>query len=89
MSCFLQLPHETGFDKAQKLSLMIPEFDSWCEIHPLCVRLQMALRLQDYDKALQIATELGILKDSNVQTKKKKGDEPEMGTHFFLYLSQN
>jgi len=59
MACLLQLPHDTGYQRAEKLSTMIPEYDSWTDRDPLCIRLQMALRAQNYDKALQITADLG------------------------------
>ena len=59
MACLLQLPHDTGYQRAEKLSTMILEYDSWADQDPLCIRLQMALRAQNYDKALQITADLG------------------------------
>lgn len=59
MTCLLQLPHDTGYQRAEKLSTLIPEYDSWADQDPLCIRLQMALRAQNYDKALQITADLG------------------------------
>ncbi len=59
MACFLQLPHDAGYQRAEKLSTVIPEYDSWADQDPLCIRLQMALRAQNYDKALQITADLG------------------------------
>lgn len=59
MACLLQLPHHKGFHRAQKLTSMIPEYDSWADLDPLCIRLQMALGAEDYDAALQITFDLG------------------------------
>jgi hypothetical protein len=47
MACLLQLPHDTGYQRAEKLSTMILEYDSWADQDPLCIRLQMALRAQN------------------------------------------
>lgn len=59
MACLLQLPHDQGFDKAEKLTVMIPEYESWADLDPLCIRLQMALGAQNYEKALEIINDLG------------------------------
>lgn len=59
ISCLLQLPHEAGYQRAVKLSAMIPEYDSWADQDLLCIRLQMALRGQEYDKAQQIISDFG------------------------------
>lgn len=60
MACLLQLPHNRGFAKAEKLTALIPEYESWADLDPLCIRLQMALGAQDYDKALEIINDIGI-----------------------------
>ncbi|EFX70324.1 hypothetical protein DAPPUDRAFT_328210 [Daphnia pulex] len=65
MTCLLQLPHDTGYQRAEKLSTLIPEYDSWSDQDPLCIRLQMALRAQNYDKALQITADLDNLGENN------------------------
>lgn len=68
MACLLQLPNEQNFEKAKKLTALIPEYDSWADLDPLCIRLQIALGAQDYDKALEIINDLGedmLIYDSN------------------------
>ncbi|KAI9558982.1 hypothetical protein GHT06_015771 [Daphnia sinensis] len=72
ISCLLQLPHETGYQRAVKLSAMIPEYDSWVDQDLLCIRLQMALRGQEYDKAQQIIADFETGNECNDWNKIQK-----------------
>ena len=59
MACLLQLSDHDGFQRAQYLATMIPEYDAWADLDPLCIRLQMSLRTEDFDKALLVTIDLG------------------------------
>lgn len=59
LMCYLHLPYDEGYHKAKALTALIPDYDSWVGLNPLCVRLQMALLAQDFVKGIRIIEEFG------------------------------